>query len=100
MDKARQLQRTLFLAAKKHPKRRFHALYDKLYRMDIRGRLEPDADGPSGSSEALRAQGLGDLDEALAHHEVRVEGWRQGVPGVADPGDALAGLSHRGVVQG
>ena len=35
VDKARQLQRTLYLAAKKQPKRRFHALYDKVYRMDI-----------------------------------------------------------------
>lgn len=33
--KARQLQRTLYLAAKKKPNRRFHALYDKMYRDDI-----------------------------------------------------------------
>lgn len=34
-EKARQLQRTLYLAAKEKPKRRFHALYDKIYRNDI-----------------------------------------------------------------
>jgi group II intron reverse transcriptase/maturase len=34
-EKARQLQRTLYLAAKKKPNRRFHALYDKMYRHDI-----------------------------------------------------------------
>lgn len=33
--KARQLQRTLYLAAKEKPKRRFHALYDKIHRDDI-----------------------------------------------------------------
>ncbi|WNC13054.1 group II intron reverse transcriptase/maturase [Brevibacillus brevis] len=33
--KARQLWTTLYLCAKEHPKRRFHALYDKVYRPDI-----------------------------------------------------------------
>lgn len=33
--KARELQRTLYLAAKANVKRRFHALYDKIYRSDI-----------------------------------------------------------------
>lgn len=33
--KARQLQRTLYLCAKGSKKRRFHALYDKMYRPDI-----------------------------------------------------------------
>ena len=34
-DKARQLQRKLYLAAKVNRKRRFHAMYDKIYRIDI-----------------------------------------------------------------
>jgi retron-type reverse transcriptase len=34
-EKARQLQRTLYLAAKEKPDRRFHALYDKICRDDI-----------------------------------------------------------------
>lgn len=34
-EKARQLQRTLYLAAKEKPTRRFHALYDKIHRHDI-----------------------------------------------------------------
>lgn len=35
IDKSRQLQRKLYLAAKANRKRRFHAMYDKVYRMDI-----------------------------------------------------------------
>src|ERR1700729_1699819 len=34
-DKVRELQRTLYRAAKADPKRRFHALYDKVHRMDV-----------------------------------------------------------------
>ncbi len=35
IEKVRELQRKLYLAAKSDSKRRFHALYDKVYRMDI-----------------------------------------------------------------
>jgi RNA-directed DNA polymerase len=34
-DKVRELQRALYRAAKADPGRRFHALYDKLYRRDV-----------------------------------------------------------------
>src|ERR1700674_2636810 len=34
-DKVRELQRTLYRAAKAEPGRRFHALYDKVYRSDV-----------------------------------------------------------------
>jgi len=34
-DKVRQLQRRLFVVAKRQPGRRFHALYDRLYRGDV-----------------------------------------------------------------
>jgi len=34
-DKARELQRTLYRAAKADPGRRFHVLYDKVYRRDV-----------------------------------------------------------------
>jgi RNA-directed DNA polymerase len=34
-DKVRDLQRTLYRAAKADPGRRFHALYDKVYRRDV-----------------------------------------------------------------
>jgi group II intron reverse transcriptase/maturase len=33
--KARQLQRRLFMAAKRNPRRRFHALYDRICRSDV-----------------------------------------------------------------
>ena len=34
-DKARELQRKLFIAAKCNPGRRFHALYDRIWRSDV-----------------------------------------------------------------
>ena len=34
-DKVRELQRTLYRAAKADPKRRFYALYDKVHRRDV-----------------------------------------------------------------
>ena len=35
IDAVRALQRTLYRAAKADPGRRFHALYDKVYRRDV-----------------------------------------------------------------
>ncbi|HEY2657380.1 MAG TPA: hypothetical protein VGI55_16465, partial [Solirubrobacteraceae bacterium] len=35
LDKVRELQRTLYRAAKADPGRRFYALYDKVYRRDV-----------------------------------------------------------------
>ena len=34
-DRVRELQRTLYRAAKADPGRRFHVLYDKVYRRDV-----------------------------------------------------------------
>jgi RNA-directed DNA polymerase len=34
-DKTRDMQRTLYRAAKADPERRFHALYDKVHRRDV-----------------------------------------------------------------
>ena len=34
-DRVRELQRALYRAAKADPGRRFHALYDKVYRRDV-----------------------------------------------------------------
>ena len=35
LDKVRRLQRKLWAAAKQHPERRFHALYDRIHRSDV-----------------------------------------------------------------
>ena len=35
LDKVRQLQRRLWSTAKRQPKRRFHAVYDRIYRRDV-----------------------------------------------------------------
>lgn len=35
IEKSRKLQRNLYLAAKKDKQRRFHALYDRIFRLDI-----------------------------------------------------------------
>src|SRR5260370_32382615 len=35
LDKVRELQHTLYWAARQSPSRRFHALYDKAHRMDV-----------------------------------------------------------------
>jgi RNA-directed DNA polymerase len=35
VDKVRQLQRTLYVAAKRQPQRKFHALYDRIFRNDV-----------------------------------------------------------------
>lgn len=35
IDKVRELQRKLYLSAKINKRRKFHALYDKVYRIDI-----------------------------------------------------------------
>ncbi len=35
VDKVRQLQRQLWMAAKRSPERRFHALYDRIFRRDV-----------------------------------------------------------------
>ena len=65
-DKVRELQRTLYRAAKADPGRRFHALHDKVHRRDVlercvgagapqprRGRHRPDNHRPMSSSTGL-----------------------------------------------
>jgi RNA-directed DNA polymerase len=64
-ESIRQLQRKLYVAAKQNPKRRFHQLYDKVYRTDIVAHAyalaksnggAPGVDGVTFTS--IEAQGL------------------------------------------
>src|SRR5215210_2263918 len=49
-DKARQLQRALYRAAKANASRRFHALYDKVYREDILRRAWREVKANAGAA--------------------------------------------------
>lgn len=76
IEKVRQLQRKLYLAAKGNSKRKFHALYDKVYREDIlaeawkRVKTNGGAGGIDGISiKAVEAYGveklLGEIRQKL-----------------------------------
>ena len=57
-DKVRELQRTLYRAAKADPGRRFHSLYDKVFRRDVLER----------AWESVRAnRGAAGVDRATIH---------------------------------
>src|SRR5438132_11194575 len=49
-DKARELQRALYRAAKASPTRRFHALYDKMYRKDVLAKAWQEVKANAGSA--------------------------------------------------
>ena len=76
LDPVRALQRVLYRSAKQDPKRRFHALYDKLTRSDVMWRAWVDvatnqgAPGIDGISiadiEAEGAEGVHRFLDALA----------------------------------
>jgi group II intron reverse transcriptase/maturase len=72
-DKSRQLQRKLYLAAKKCRDRRFHALYDRIFRPDVLWRAWQEVRANGGSSgvdgvslEEVERQGVAPFLEALA----------------------------------
>jgi RNA-directed DNA polymerase len=61
MTKARQLQRALYLAAKRSAGRRFHALYDKVYREDILARAWAEVKANRGAA-GVDGQTLADIE--------------------------------------
>src|SRR5258708_23887590 len=84
IDKVRQLQRRLFKAAKCHRERRFHALYDRIWRSDVlleawkRVRSNRGAAGIDGETlSMIEQQGveafLGELQATLRSGHYRAQ---------------------------
>ena len=72
-DKVRALQIKLYLAAKRSRNRRFHALYDRVYRRDILERAWREVEKNHGAAgvdgvsiEAIEEQGVGTFLDQLA----------------------------------
>src|SRR3989441_4530814 len=76
IDKVRRLQRKLWAAAKRHPERRFHALYDRIHRSDVlweawkrvrrnRGAAGGDTITPAAGEEDGVGRKLGELRHRL-----------------------------------
>lgn len=72
-EKSRELQRKLYLAAKRNRNRRFHALYDRIYRPDVLWRAWEEVKANKGSSgvdgqaiEDIERQGVKDFLNQLA----------------------------------
>lgn len=61
-DKVRELQRTLYRVAKADPGRRFHALYDKVWRRDILERAWEQVRRNSGAA-GIDQQTITDIDQ-------------------------------------
>jgi RNA-directed DNA polymerase len=72
IDKVRELQRRLYIAAKRNGERRFHALYDRIWRSDVlleawqRVRSNKGAAGIDGQTLAMIEQlGVGEFCKEL-----------------------------------
>src|SRR2546428_2279877 len=61
MTKARELQRALYVAAKRSARRRFHALYDKVYREDILARAWAEVKA-NGGAAGVDGQTLAEIE--------------------------------------
>lgn len=69
-DRVRELQRALYRAAKADAGRRFHALYDKVYREDVLARAWQEVQGNAGAAgvdgQTIEAIEQGGVEEFLA----------------------------------
>ena len=63
LDKTRVLQHKLYLAAKRSPKRRFHALYDRIFRRDVLRRAWLEVRANQGAS-GVDAVTIGQIEAA------------------------------------
>jgi RNA-directed DNA polymerase len=61
-DSVRELQRTLYRAAKADPGRRFHALYDKVFRRDVLERAWGQVRANKGAA-GIDQQTIADVEE-------------------------------------
>ena len=61
-DNVRELQRTLYRAAKADPGRRFHALYGKVYRRDVLERAWESV-RPNRGAAGIDRQTIADVDQ-------------------------------------
>ncbi len=103
-DKIQDLQIKLYLAAKRSPTRRFHALYDKVHRRDILERAWQDVKRNRGAAgvdgmdiEAIRQQGVADFLRKL-QEELQKGSYRpQPVRRVAIPKRSGPGTRHLGI---
>lgn len=83
-EKIRDLQRALYLRAKKDPKFRAYALYDKVYRKDVLAhayalvRANGGAPGSDGMTfEDIEQRGVEDLQNEL-HEQLKTKSYRPG----------------------
>jgi group II intron reverse transcriptase/maturase len=103
IDPARRLQRALYRAAKASATRRFHALYDKVYREDILARAWQEVKANAGSAgpdghtiEQIEQQGvegfLGELAAELREGRYRPRAVRRVRIPKADGGERPLGI--------
>jgi RNA-directed DNA polymerase len=61
-DKVRELQRALYRAAKAGPTRRFHALYDKVFRADVLRRAWQEVKANAGAA-GVDGQSISEIEQ-------------------------------------
>ena len=74
-DKVRELQRKLYLSAKENKKRRYHALYDKVYRIDILWKAwkQVKANGGTGGIDKIYIEDVVKYGEEKFIQEIQTE---------------------------